>query len=198
MSVTTTKPPKVSYARSGPRSPLTERDGRRRDMAGFARKCGPLLKHLSQATKNGQTGGMEISYWSKMTHQENPEGLIRNLADLIHDLTTNPMTSASPLILGCLLAMQDALEDLPTEEIERRLFKALMDETPAEGEENNTTMRVMECRAQINGPAATPRDFEAYHRALEAQEVAMAKEWAIALDAIVLNRELRRRVGEGR
>lgn len=138
MPVTKLRPGKVSWARED-RPRLVQQDLLRREIAAWTRLCGPMLKHLSAATRQGRMGRYTVATWSRMTNEEGPDGLVRALADLIYDLTTHPTTSAPPLILGCLLAMQEALGDLPTEEIERRYRQALLAETPSVGSSRRLT-----------------------------------------------------------
>lgn len=180
-TIAVTKPEarKVSWAR-------VERDDRNVFAGRMYRRCASLQKVLSLATGHDKS-------WISRQCSGDPTGAVQRFYDLLASLATHPKSDPSPLIVGGLVQIGEALGDLPYDEIRHRLARTISDGVVAQAKEHVASHRVIECLARVQGKRARSEDLVAMHEALLAHEEAMIREMAFSLRAVLLGRELRKR-----
>lgn len=123
------------------------------------------------------------------------DGVVSRFLATVRTLVEDPATEAGPVLVEALATAEETAASLDEDEIRRRLYKALDDETHRQAAEDIAERRVLCALAKTAAKDARPADFEELHAALVEYDEANRLELARQIDALTYARALRVRRG---
>jgi len=155
---------KVSWARARSGQDRRIHDRRHWFAGNQLRKTASLQKLISMAT------GYDASWVSRQCNGD-PSGVVQRCYSLLERLALHPKCDPTPILVGGLVVVREALAILPRQDLERRILGVLMaEETRRQAEEDQAEIAAL----QAFGTPEQDRALEEWaERKLEDAEMAL-------------------------